>query len=409
MADEAKPDATPAGDGASANSGDTPPQGGKKKIEFDADTQAFVNGKIDEAYSRAWKKAETEFGGKFADAATKIETLTKELTVLKEGGAKGKEEPPKPGQPTKEEVVAEVARLQAHINELQDGLKTIKAERDGLKETVSTSEQRRREATKLDKFLGSIPDKLTFFSPKEAYALALAEGQLQLDDKGDLVVINPATNLPRLGRDMEPMKPEEYIAEFAAKRPWMVQVEVIPGTGSAESRNVAVGKEKPKPYAEMTAAELEAGKEQVSVDVILHDDVPGEGRLGTHHEVVADHAVMGDVAVGEQNVVMAEAGEVRLVGRAMYADIFAKDIAIANQQARLAALVLQVMGLGAHAGEGKELAGEHRPGAVHEPGEGRHLQRRRQDNHRQAQRGDRDLEPDPFPGRGQRRTIRMSH
>jgi hypothetical protein len=263
MADEAKPDTTPAADGGSANSGDTPPQGGKKKIEFDADTQAFVNGKIDEAYSRAWKKAETEFGGKFAEAATKIETLTKELAALKEGGAKGKEEPPKSGQPTKEEVVAEVARLQAHISELQEGLKTIKAERDGLKETVSASEQKRREATKLDKFLGAIPNKMSFFSPKEAYLLALAEGQLQLDDKGDLVVINPATNLPRLGRDMEPMKPEEYIAEFAANHPWMVKVEVTPGTGSAESRNVAVGKEKPKPYAEMTAAELEAEIQRV--------------------------------------------------------------------------------------------------------------------------------------------------
>lgn len=264
MADEVKPDTTPA-DGGGAPQDETPAPA-RKKFEFDADAQEFINGKIDEAYQRAFKKAEAQLGGQLAEAQTKMEQLTKELGALRDGSKgkeKGKESDGQPqGGQTKAEIEDEAKKLRAQISELQEGLKTIKSERDTMKTTLESTERERRESTKLDKFLSSIPDRLKFFSPKEAYALAMAEGQLQLNDKGDLVVINPATGLPRLGRDMEPMKPEDYIAEFASKRPWMVEADVAPGTGGTESRTISVRKGQ-KSYADMTPVELEAEIQRV--------------------------------------------------------------------------------------------------------------------------------------------------
>lgn len=269
MSDEAKPDTTPAADGGSSTDGGTPPPA-KKKFEFDSEAQTFINSKIDEAYQRAFSKAETQFGGQLAEAQTKLETLTKELSAMK-GGEKGEKKgdeggDSKPGQPTKAEVEEEVKRLRAQINELQDGLKTIKSERDTLKTDLTNVEGKRREATQRDRFLEAMPANIQFFNVGEAYTLALQEGQLQLNDKGELVVMNPSTGLPRLGRDMEPMSPGDYIAEFAEKRPWMVKSEVTGGTGGTESRHTAV-KTGTKRYEDMTPAELEAEIQRVKNQV----------------------------------------------------------------------------------------------------------------------------------------------
>ncbi|MEJ1971278.1 MAG: hypothetical protein WDM96_01770 [Lacunisphaera sp.] len=90
--------------------------------------------------------------------------------------------------------------------------------------------------------------------------------------------------------------------------------------------------------------------------MVLDDHVAGQRGLRAHDEVVADDAVVRDVRVGQQHVVVAEDGELARLGRAVHADVLAEHVAVADAQAGIAAGVLQIVGLGANAGEGKHLA-----------------------------------------------------
>ena len=82
----------------------------------------------------------------------------------------------------------------------------------------------------------------------------------------------------------------------------------------------------------------------------------GQGRLAAHHQMIADDAVVGDVAVGEDHVVVAEHGEIAVLGREMHGHVFAKHIAVADAQAGVAAGEFQVVRLRADRRVGEHLA-----------------------------------------------------
>lgn len=263
MTDEGHvPDTTTTADGSGTPTGTGTPAtpDGKKKIELDEATQQFLNSKIEQTYGKAYSKAEKLYAGQITEAQARIESLQKELEDLKTAA---KAPDPKKGEPAPPKVAEgptdEVLKAQAQYKEMVDAFKVVKDERDALKANLSTAEQKRREATIRDRFLAAVPDGIVPFSPNEAYLLVMNEGQLQLDDSGgNLVVINPATGHPRLGRDAEPMSPGEYIAEFFGKRPWMVKSESAGGTGATESRKmVAATPGSAKSVKDLTAEELE--------------------------------------------------------------------------------------------------------------------------------------------------------
>ena len=90
--------------------------------------------------------------------------------------------------------------------------------------------------------------------------------------------------------------------------------------------------------------------------MIIDDHVAGQGRLAAHHQVVADDAVVGDMTVGQDHVVVAEHRAIAVLGGEMHRHVFPKNVAVADAQAGIAALKLQVVRLGADGGVGKHLA-----------------------------------------------------
>jgi hypothetical protein len=56
---------------------------------------------------------------------------------------------------------------------------------------------------------------------------------------------------------------------------------------------------------------------------VLHDHVPGESSVVDDDDLVADHAVVGDVARGHDEAALSDPCVVPFVGRAVHGDVFA--------------------------------------------------------------------------------------
>ena len=95
--------------------------------------------------------------------------------------------------------------------------------------------------------------------------------------------------------------------------------------------------------------------------------MPGQAGKTGHDDVVAEDAIMRDMRVDDEQVVRADHRGVAVVRRAMNGHAFAKNIVVANFQARDAALVFQVLRLHADGGERENLIPPPQPGvAVHD-------------------------------------------
>ena len=79
-------------------------------------------------------------------------------------------------------------------------------------------------------------------------------------------------------------------------------------------------------------------------DSVLNDAVAGNLRAVAEDAAVADFRVVGDVGTLHQHVVVAEDGLATGVGSAVDDDIFADDIAVADDAFRLFAAELKVLG-----------------------------------------------------------------
>jgi hypothetical protein len=85
----------------------------------------------------------------------------------------------------------------------------------------------------------------------------------------------------------------------------------------------------------------------------LDRDVARERRDVGHDDVAAEHAIVRDVAVGEDVIVRADARDFAVARRAVNGDVFAKSVFIADFRARDAAFPFQVLRLQADARERK--------------------------------------------------------
>ena len=87
--------------------------------------------------------------------------------------------------------------------------------------------------------------------------------------------------------------------------------------------------------------------------MVLHGHVPGQRRDVGHDDVVAQRAIVRDVAVGQDVIVRADARDLAVAGGAVDGDVFAKGVVVADFRARDAALPFQVLRLQPDAGERK--------------------------------------------------------
>ncbi len=109
---------------------------------------------------------------------------------------------------------------------------------------------------------------------------------------------------------------------------------------------------------------------------VVHVDMPRQRRVVHQDAMVADHAVMADVGIGHDQVVVANGGfRAVLDGSAMDGHALADHVVVTDHQARRLALVLQVGGILADAGELEDAvvladlrgALEHHVGTDHRP------------------------------------------
>ncbi|MNM83259.1 hypothetical protein D3C81_953150 [compost metagenome] len=108
----------------------------------------------------------------------------------------------------------------------------------------------------------------------------------------------------------------------------------------------------------------EAGEDRPVADVHM----PGQRGVVDQDAVVADHAVVTDVHVGHQQVVVADGGLVAILhGTAMDGDTLADHVVIADDQPGRLALVLQIGGIFAYRGKLVDavVPADHR-GALHD-------------------------------------------
>ena len=87
-----------------------------------------------------------------------------------------------------------------------------------------------------------------------------------------------------------------------------------------------------------------------NVHVVTDVDMSGHGGVARDDEVIADHAVMGNVGIGEQGIIVAEDGPFALLGAEVYADVFAEGVTGADLEARLAGAGFEVLRAAANKG-----------------------------------------------------------
>jgi hypothetical protein len=230
--------------------------GEKKKVTFDADQQTLVNNIIDQAYTKAYEKAD-------AKRKEEVTALQLELDGLKALAAKDtkkddkvddKKDDKKPAK--KSEHEEEINALRAQVDELMKGVDGLRSAKDAAEQRAQKIEETNKQTTIKDKFI-QVADKFEFFDRMDVFALT--KDQLALNDEGDVVIINPATKQPRKNAELRDMSLDEFLSDFATKKPQMVRSKNSGGgTGGGENRKVDLSDKKDIPdYAKMSKEEFQ--------------------------------------------------------------------------------------------------------------------------------------------------------
>jgi hypothetical protein len=211
--------------------------GGPKKITFTPEQQEKVN----ELIRQKQGQAAAELRQELETTKTTLRTLQSELETAKAAA--------KSGTPTQRADAADDAKaLQAQIDEMRRAGEGTKSELERLKKYASDKDKEvseaKNEALNIRKRVAiqNAANKLNFVDLEDV--LALTERNIKWDtDKGKWSVLGEG-GTERYNSAIEPMSLDEYYAELASKKPWLVRGDVKGGTGSAEAgrSNLGAGK-----------------------------------------------------------------------------------------------------------------------------------------------------------------------
>lgn len=243
------------------------PNGGtteKPKVEFSPEQQSVLDGLINAAFAKAFEKAKVE-------SDTKVKTLEEQLAELKASKAAApaapeapKVEAPKTVKEVDAKTSAETAALKAQLEEVKAIAEALKAQREEADKRAAEVSKRNHSAQIKEAFI-SASEKVSFFDRMSEFK-HMADA-LQLDENGNVVVINPATKLPRLNTNVQPMTLEEFVADYAKQKPWTVKApssEVAGGSGAGENRKLETTQKATTPdIAKMSHDEILAEAEKV--------------------------------------------------------------------------------------------------------------------------------------------------
>jgi hypothetical protein len=233
----------------------------KTKVEFSPEQQTVLDGLINAAFAKAFAAANKQFEPVVQGLTTELQTLKSQIPASKEQKT---EEKPKEKKTTAE-LTEDTAALRAQLDEIRQVAESLKKQREEQEQRALELAKQNKAAQVKEAFIRA-SEKVSFFDRMSEFDHM--EKQLQLDESGQVVVINPATKLPRLNMNAQPMTLEEFVADYAKQKPWTVKApttEVAGGTGSSEQRKLdTTGSKQPaKDWSKMPLEDLLAEAEEV--------------------------------------------------------------------------------------------------------------------------------------------------
>jgi ribosomal protein L16 Arg81 hydroxylase len=206
----------------------------KTPIQFSPEQQERINEIIRESMGRAGSEARKQA----EEAQTQLQTLQKELEAAKAELGKAKT----PSE--KKDAKAEADALAAQIAEMKQIQTQTAAEMDRLKQLAAAREKdiesAKRETINVRK-QNAIQNAASNqgFIDAEIVA-ALTADAIQYDtEKGRFFVLGE-NGQPRLNSAYEQMTLEEFYAEYAQKKPYLVRGDIKAGAGSSEAQRSAL-------------------------------------------------------------------------------------------------------------------------------------------------------------------------
>jgi hypothetical protein len=235
---------------------DKPKPAKKKKLELDPEQTEGVKDLVNKTFGAGFDKAE-------AIKNKEIEALNAQLAELKaklEAPKKEDAPPPPPPPPPPAPKDDPVAKLNAEMEELRNVVKQALGAKGEAEAKLETFSKVAVEAEKKDAFLRSL-GTVQFFEPMDVFDDI--KDQLGKDEEhNSTIVLNPKTKTARLGIDMQPIPLSEFIAEYAAKKPWLVKGDSAEGTGSGPSlRTPKTGGD--EDWSQMSPEKFEEAKQRI--------------------------------------------------------------------------------------------------------------------------------------------------
>jgi len=204
-----------------------------QRIVFDERQQKKVNELIEQAMGRAGKEARTET----AEIKARFSTLEDELKQARLDLVKAKT------SSQKQEAGDDIKALESTIKEMQNAHKTVTEDRDRALKAVQQKdlEVKRAETSALnirkEIMLTQAANKINPFDV--GAVVSLTENSIAWDaERARFMVVDPASQQPRLNSAFDQMTVDEFFAEYANKHPYMVKTGARPGTGSSDSSNL---------------------------------------------------------------------------------------------------------------------------------------------------------------------------
>lgn len=219
MADEAT---TGQAAGSTANAGTTGDAGQQQqeKVTFTKEQQSAIQVIVDDAYTRAFEKAEKQTNDTVSALKTEVAELTK-LTQKDDGNAQSDK-----GKASAEDYENKIAEInEKHQTDLESAQGKNKAILDRILKSDIINAAAKADCT----------------APDELAEVLVAQGQVTLNDEGGYD-IDPPDGITKIGDDGKPISLSLFIDRFIAANPHWKKFTGKPGTGSKDGDAEGGGK-----------------------------------------------------------------------------------------------------------------------------------------------------------------------
>lgn len=229
----------------------------KAKVQFDENQQTIFNAAINEAFTRAFEKADGIY-------KSQIEALKKEITDLKtakpadDKSSKEAADADKDKGKKKDKEAVEDPRLAtvlAQLEEVTNIAKTLQKQKEDAEAEANRQAERNKEARIKEEFIRAA-EKIGFFDTMDVFSLVRHE----LDVEDDSVIIkNPRTGLPRKAGSVDTnMTLDQFLSDFAKSKPFLVRSKnAAGGTDAGASKKLSTtDKTEEVDYSKMSRADF---------------------------------------------------------------------------------------------------------------------------------------------------------